>query len=166
MGEMMYTQKEFTDAFRSAIEDRATWFYLLLNAAEELGGDPDKIAEIAITRFGKMKGKKMEDSLGRVTDAGDFVKKLSEGPAFNAFEMERVRFDEKQGELKFRYCALVEAWKKLGCSAEEISRLCKLASYGDFGVVSCFPSLNLEFKQLLANGDECCHMVVTPKEEK
>jgi hypothetical protein len=163
MGEMMYTQKEFTEAFRSAIEDRATWFYLLLNAAEELGGDADKIAEIAITKFGVMKGHKMEEALGQVKDAGDFVMKLSEGPACAAFAMERVRHDEEKGELKFRYCALVESWKKLGCTPKEIERLCKLASYGDFGVISCFPELKLEFPQLLAKGDDCCHMVVTPK---
>ncbi|MDF2548230.1 L-2-amino-thiazoline-4-carboxylic acid hydrolase [Anaerosolibacter sp.] len=157
MSEKIYTQQELTDAFRAAIEDRATWFYLMIKAAEKQGTDVEKMAEEAITEFGRMKGEKM----GAAKDPGEFVLKLSTGHANQAFEMERVQHDENKGILKFRYCALVEAWKKLGCSPEEVAKLCKLARCGDYGVVSCSPGLKLDFPQLLSEGDECCELVVT-----
>ena len=157
MSEKMYTQQELTDAFRAAIEDRATWFYLLLKAGKAQGADVDKIAEEAITAFGRMKGEKM----GPANDPGDFVLKLSTGHANKAFEMERVQHDENKGILKFRYCALVESWKKLGAGPEEISWLCKLARCGDHGVVSVTPGLKLEFPNLLSEGDDYCELVVT-----
>lgn len=159
MEEKIYTQSELTEAVRAAIQDRATWFYLLLKAGEKQGVDTEKMAYDAITEFGKMKGRRMADA----KNAGELVDKISEGPGFHVFAMERVKSEEAVGELKFRHCALVEAWKKLGCSAEEIKNLCKLASYGDFGIVSCFPDLKLEFPELLSHGDGCCHMVITKK---
>lgn len=150
---------EVTTAFRAAIEDRATWFYLLLKAAEKLGADPEKVAEQAITQFGKSKGEKF----GAVETPGDFVDALGSGYAEHAFDMEKVEKTEERGVLHFHYCPLVEAWKKLGCSAEEISRLCRLARYGDYGVISNFPHLQLEFKKLLADGDDVCELIITKK---
>ena len=157
MTEKNYTQQELTDAVRGAIEDRATWFYLLIKAAEKQGADVEKMAEEAITEFGRMKGNKM----GAAKDPGEFVQKLSTGHANEAFAMEMVQGDENKGVLKFRYCALVEAWKKLGCSPVEVANLCKLARCGDYGVVSCSPGLKLDFPQLLSEGDQCCELVVT-----
>jgi len=150
---------EVTKAFRTAIEDRATWFYLLLKAAEELGADAEKIAEKAITKFGRDKGKK----LGEVKTPGEFVDALGCGYAEEAFAMEKVEKGDERGVLRFHYCALVEAWKKLGCSPEEISKLCRLARYGDYGIASNFPHLQLEFTKLIANGDDVCELVVTKK---
>jgi len=92
-----------TDAVRGAIEDRATWFYLLIKATEKQGTDVEKMADEAITEFGRMKGRKMGDA----KDPGEFVKKLSTGHANEAFAMEMVESDENKGVLKFRYCALV-----------------------------------------------------------
>lgn len=155
--EKIYTQNEMTEAVRAAIVDRATWFYLLLKASEKQGANSGDIAKEAITEFGKMKGKKFGD----IKTPGEFINKISEGQGCYAFAMGDKVIGEDKGEIKFRYCALVEAWKNLGCSPEEIKELCKLASYGDFGIVSCFPELNLEFKELLSHGESCCHMVIT-----
>lgn len=150
---------EVTTAFRTAIEDRATWFYLLLKAAEETGGDAEVIAEKAITKFGQSKGKK----LGEVNTPGEFVDALGCGYAEKAFDMEKVEKTDEKGVMRFHYCALVESWKKLGCSDEEISKLCKLARYGDYGIVSNFPHLQLEFSKLIADGDDVCELIITKK---
>lgn len=157
MTEKIYSQQELTDAFRAAIEDRATWFYLLIKAAEKQGTDVEKMAEEAITEFGRIKGRAM----GPAKDPGDFVVKLSTGHANRAFAMEIAEQSEEKGVLKFRYCALVESWKKHGCSPEEVAKLCKLARCGDYGVVSCSPGLKLEFPHLLSEGDEYCELMVT-----
>lgn len=148
---------ETTKAFRAGIQDRAVWFYLLLKASGEQGADPVKVAEKAITQFGKAKGA----AFGKVEGADEFIDKLSQGYACGAFEMEKVEHTPQKSVLHFHHCPLVEAWKQLGCSKEEISELCRLASFGDHGVVSNFPNLKLEFPKLLSNGDDYCELLVT-----
>lgn len=96
MEEKLYTQSELTEAVRAAIQDRATWFYLLLKAGEKQGVDTERMAYDAITEFGKMKGKKMADA----KNAGELVNKISEGPGFHAFAMERVKSEETVGDRK------------------------------------------------------------------
>lgn len=141
------------------MEDRAIWFYLLLKEAKKEGADPEKIAENAIGSFGKAKGK----AFGSVDGADEFIDKLAEGYGCAAFEMEKVERTPQKSVLHFHYCALVEAWKKLGCTKEEISELCYLARFGDLGVVSNFPQLKLEFPKILADGDDYCELCVTCK---
>ena len=156
MSEKKYTQQELTDAFRSAIEDRAKWFYLLSKYTDE---GFDKIAEKAITEFGIAKG----EAIGECKTPADFAKAILTGHPREAFAMEPVKIDEEESIIKFHHCALVEAWKKLGCSKEEVAHLCDLACYGDYGMVGVFPELNLEFKQLLSRCEDCCEMVITKK---
>jgi len=148
---------EVTKAFRTAIQDRAVWFYLLLKAAKEEGANPEKVADRAITAFGKAKGA----TFGNIDGADQFIDKLSEGYGRAAFDMEIVEHTPEKSSLHFHHCALVEAWKKIGCTQEEISELCRLASFGDLGVVSNFPNLKLEFPKLIANGDGYCELLVT-----
>ncbi|MCC5910488.1 MAG: L-2-amino-thiazoline-4-carboxylic acid hydrolase [Clostridiaceae bacterium] len=159
MSEKTYTQQQLTEAFRASIEDRAKWFYLLLKYAKEENADTDKIAEKAILEFGKMKGL----AIGKADNAKEFVEALSTGHAREAFEMNTIKAEEEESVIQFSYCALVEAWKKLGCSDEEIAHLCKLARYGDHGMVGVFDGLELDFNQLLSEGDSCCELVVRKK---
>ncbi len=156
MNEKTYTQQELTDAFRSAIEDRAKWFYLLSKHTPE---GFDDIAEKAITEFGIAKG----EALGECKTPADFAKGILTGHANGAFAMEPVKIDEEESVIKFHHCALVEAWKKLGCSPEEIEHLCDLACYGDYGMVGVFPELQIEFKQLISRCESCCEMCITKK---
>lgn len=156
MSEKTYTQAEFTNAFRMAIEDRAKWFYLLLKHARELGYNAEEIARRAITEFGTMKGR----AIGQAPTAREFAQAILSGPPKYAFEMEPVKLGEGESIIKFRYCPLVEAWKKLGCSQQEVAGLCRLARYGDYAMAGCFPHLSLEFRQLLAEGHDCCEMVI------
>lgn len=159
MCDKIYSQQELTDTFRAAIEDRARWFYLLLKYAKEENADVDKIAEKAIKEFGNMKGM----AIGEAKTALDFANAILTGHPREAFAMEPVKLDENESVIKFRYCALVEAWKKLGCAPEEVAKLCELASFGDYGMIECFPHLDLEFKQLISKGQDCCEMVITKK---
>ncbi len=151
--------KEEINAYRRGIEDRAAWFYLLLKAAEEEGADPEKIAQSAVTKYGVQKGR----ALGAVKDAAEFAEALAEGYGCGAFEMKIVEKSPDKSVIQFFYCPLVESWKKMELPGEEISRLCRLARYGDLGMISCFPQLSLEFPRLLAEGEECCQLVITRK---
>lgn len=151
--------KEEINAYRRGIEDRAAWFYLLLKAAEEEGADPENIARTAITEYGVQKGR----ALGDIKDAAEFAEALARGYGCGAFEMTVAEKSPDKSALTFSYCPLVECWKKMELSPGDISRLCRLARYGDLGMISCFPQLSLEFTSLLAEGEDCCRLVITRK---
>jgi hypothetical protein len=150
---------ETTKAYRAGIADRATWFYLLLKTAAEMGADADKLAELAIWQFGVEKGKR----LGEINDAAGFVKALQNGYGCGAFAMEEVSCAAEQATLRFHHCELVETWRNRGLSPDEVSRLCRLARFGDLGMVSNFPNLALEFPKIIADGDDYCQLDVTVK---
>ena len=157
--ETTVSEKELTQAIRLAIQDRATWFYLLYKGMQEAGCDADKVAEKAIFKFGRMKGKK----IGTAATPQEFFDGIATKNAALAFAMEPGEVKEDKGVYRFHHCALVEAWKNLGCTPEEVKHLCHLASFGDFGVISCFPKLELKFNSLIAAGDSCCELQVTKK---
>lgn len=153
---MSCVNQELTDAIRSAIKDRALWFYLLLEEAKAQGADPDEVAKKAIFKYGAIKGARMGD---RQTPREFFDGIVTKNSSL-AFAMEEVSVAEDQGVYRFHACALCEAWRELGCTAEEISRLCKLAMQGDFGMVSSYP-LELSFNSTIGEGAKYCEMVVT-----
>jgi hypothetical protein len=155
-------QSEVTKAYRAGIADRATWFYLLLKTAADMGVDADKLAEQAIWQFGVEKGKR----LGDVQHAAGFVAALQCGYGCGAFDMEVVETAEEQAILRFHHCALVESWKERGLAPEEIARLCRLARFGDLGMVSNFPGLTLDFPKIIAEGDDYCQLNVNAEKEK
>jgi len=151
-------EKELTEAIRAGIKDRATWFYLLLQEAKELGIDEKELAKKAIFKAGELKSKKAETC----HTPREFFTLLASKNNRLAFEMEEIHVAEEEGMYRFHRCALCDAWQELGCSREEIDQLCKLASEGDYGIVSTFP-LNLKFNSTIADGSDYCEMVITKK---
>lgn len=147
---------EVTKAYRAAIADRATWFYLLLKAADEIGVDSDELAQKAIWQFGVEKGK----GLGDIKDAAEFATALQKGYGCGAFAMEPVEVSEEKSRIHFHHCALVDAWRQRGLAADEVARLCRLARTGDLGMVSNFENLSLEFPSIIADGDDYCELCV------
>ncbi|WP_371381254.1 L-2-amino-thiazoline-4-carboxylic acid hydrolase [Sporomusa aerivorans] len=152
-------EEELTTAIRLAIQDRAVWFYLLYKGMKEAGCNADEVAEKAIFKFGQMKGQK----IGTASTPKEFFDGIATKNAALAFAMEPREVEAEKGIYRFHHCALVEAWKKLGCSPEEVKHLCDLASCGDQGVVSCFPELELKFNSLIAAGDAYCELEITKK---
>lgn len=105
MSEKIYTQEEMTQAVRNAIEERAKWFYLLYKYTP-VGFD--EIAKKAISEFGRDKG----IAQGNCDTAIDLANYLLAEPGRGAFAMEPRILTPEKSVIKFRYCALVEAWKK------------------------------------------------------
>ena len=155
----MVAEKELTEAIRLAIQDRATWFYLLLKEIKAAGGDPDSVAQKAIFTFGQGKGKK----IGKATTPQEFFDGIATKNASLAFAMEPGEVTEDRGYYRFHHCALVDAWKQLGCTSDEVAHLCELAKCGDFGVVSNFPELELSFNGVIAEGKPYCELIITKK---
>ena len=153
------TQEELTEAIRMAIQDRAVWFYLLIKEFKAAGYETDEPVKKAIFKFGQMKGRK----IGSATTPQQFFDGIGTPNARLAFAMEDKGVGPKKGVYRFHNCALVEAWKGLGATPEEIAHLCDLASCGDHGVVSCFPELELKFNDIIAKGDAYCELEITRK---
>jgi hypothetical protein len=157
--EKCVTKAELTEAIRLSIQDRATWFYLLIQEFKAAGYETDEPVKKAIFKFGQMKGTK----IGTATTPKEFFEGIGTVNARLAFSMEDMGVAATKGVYRFHHCALVEAWKQLGAPPEEIAHLCELASCGDYGVIDCFPELNLKFNDVIAKGDAYCELVVTKK---
>lgn len=59
--------------------------------------------------------------------------------------------------VDFGYCPLVAAWQKLGCSDDEIARLCDIAMEGDRGIGERFGG-RLELGGTIADGSGTCQV--------
>ena len=150
---------EEAKGLKAGIADRAIWFHLLIQAAENQGVDIEKLTDDAIFTFGAnlYRDKKAET-------AKDFVDLMTEpGPGRKAFAQEVILSGEDHAVAHFHACPLVEAWRDYGLSEERISYLCDLASKGDFGRASNFPNLEISFPQKIAHGDAVCELDVVKK---
>jgi hypothetical protein len=145
---------------RAAIEHRATWFYLLLDEARKDGLDWNSFARRAITRCGCFHGNIL---FGDIENLKDFSKALISDTVKNIFEAEIVEVTDDKFILEFNYCPLVAAWLKQGASEEDIAELCDIAMDGDRGIVSTLGDYKLDLESTIAEGGDCCRIVIEKK---
>ncbi|MBU3804163.1 MAG: L-2-amino-thiazoline-4-carboxylic acid hydrolase [Candidatus Cellulosilyticum pullistercoris] len=161
MGSFCKQVSEEAKGLIAGISDRAIWFHLLIEAAEKQNVDIEKLTDEAIFTYGV---NLYQDKVAN--NAREFVELMTEeGPGREAFKQEVVKADENESIAYFHSCPLVAAWKKYGLSDERIHYLCDLASKGDFGRVSNFPNINIEFPKKIGYGDDYCELVATIKEK-
>jgi hypothetical protein len=117
------TQNEMIAKVRAAIKDRATWFALLYRSFQEAlpATDVERLARKAIFEFGRMKA----SNDPRDFSARAWVEKhVSKGSAL-VFDSD-VEVNALGAVQRMKFCALVEAWKEMGCSPEEIDLFCDI----------------------------------------
>ena len=142
---------------RSAIEHRATWFYLLLDEARKKGLDWEDFARKAIFRCGCFHGNhRFEKTDSLKNFAAQFANELYS----KIFEMEVTECTEEKFVVKFHYCPLVAAWLKQTKDEEEITKLCDIAMDGDRGIVSAFPGFEMELHETIATGKDFCRIEI------
>jgi hypothetical protein len=146
---------------RSAIEHRATWFYLLLNEAEKNGQDMEKIGREAIYQCGCFHGKQKWVSCKNTDDLREFMKVFADETVRKVFEMELTENTESKLSIDFHYCPLVAAWQKLGVSEEKIPLLCDIAMDGDRGIISQFDSSRFQLDGTSAEGEPICKIRIS-----
>ena len=151
---------ETIEAVRSAIEDRATYLFLLLKEMEAAVGpeEANRLASRAIYRYGQTKGQQM----GPLTTPADFIAHQMRPGRQEIFDKEAIEAGETRGEIRFHYCPLVTAWKRLGATPEELSRLCDIAMQGDHGMLSHTP-MTLKLPRSIARGDPYCQLILELK---
>lgn len=143
-------------AIRSTLEHRATWLYLLLKEAEKKGVKWEEIGYPAVKACGNIHGKELI-ALGGTSSLKGLKKKLFTLPAQIVFDMKILETTDDKLSIDFGYCPLVGAWQKLGCTDEEIERLCDIAMEGDRGIAESYGG-KLELGDTIANGYEKCQI--------
>ncbi len=143
-------------AIRGTIEHRATWLYLFLKEGEKKGIRWEEIGSPAIRTYGKMQGNELIDLSGTRSLKG-LKRKLFTLPAQLVFDMKILEATDHKLAIDFGYCPLVAAWQKLGCTDEEIERLCDIAMEGDRGIAESFGG-RLELGETIAKGFKKCQI--------
>jgi hypothetical protein len=151
---------ETTEAVRSAIEDRATYLFFLLKEMEAALGpeEAERLASRAVYRYGQAKGEQM----GSLATPADFIAHQMRPGRQEIFEKETIEARETRGEVRFHYCPLVTAWKRLRATPDELFRLCDIAMRGDHGMISHTP-MKLELPRSIARGDPYCQLILELK---
>lgn len=146
-------------AIRQTLEHRATWLYLLLKEAEKKGIVWEEIGFPAIRACGNLHGRQLIEASG-TTGLTTLRKKVFTLPARLVFEMKILEATDDRLSVDFGYCPLVAAWQKLGCTDEEIGRLCDIAMEGDRGIAEIFGG-KVEIGETIANGYQKCQVRFT-----
>lgn len=149
-------QKEMIEKVRAAVKDRATWFALLYKNFKEVLPEEEvqEVARKAIYEFGRLKAKK---------DPADFspelwVRKHMEKGSFLVFDSD-VEVNAEGAVQQMKFCALVEAWKEMGCTDEEIDLFCDIAMEGDRGRADAH-GVRMELEERIGRGDPYCKLKI------
>ncbi|MBQ8228579.1 MAG: L-2-amino-thiazoline-4-carboxylic acid hydrolase [Clostridia bacterium] len=143
-------------AVRGQLEQRAQWLYLLCDEAGKRGLEWEEFAPDAIKRCGLNQGKDLVKK-GKTDSLKGLKRTLFNPPAQLVFEMKIRKSTDDELNIDFGYCPLVKGWQKMGCSDEEIARLCDIAMCGDRGIGECYGSV-LDLPECIAKGDSICKL--------
>lgn len=149
----MSDENQFSlEQVRGAYGHRAEWLYFLSKAglAEEGEGGP---LHQAIRQCGYVHGR---EKFGGTSSLREFADVFRGSPAREVFEMQTNHLDDELFEVEFHVCPLVKAWKELGASDEEISKLCDIAMAGDRGIIEELGIYDFELPETIADGHERC----------
>jgi hypothetical protein len=144
--------------------------YFLIDEARKTGIKPESFTPAAIRRCGIYHGMRALTgndapvaAVDRNAAAGSscncrlLQKKLFPPAGKAIFEMEFLSLSDDAFDVDFHYCPLVNAWKKQGCTDEEIDKLCDWAMEGDRGIAEAF-GCSLELRKTIAKGEGVCEI--------
>ena len=140
------TKDEQANINRAAIEHRATWMGLIYDEFRK-----------AIRKCGNIHGENFKAACSDPEDCRDFAKVFLNDLGRKTFEQEVHQVTETEVPVDFHYCALLNAWKKLGFDDETCAVLCDIAMDGDRGIAEAM-GLDLELTDTLAKGCPTCKL--------
>jgi hypothetical protein len=142
---------------RSCIEHRATWMALTYEEMEKRGVDAETITRAAVRRCGNIHGLNFKVQCKDPKDLRDFNSVFFSENGRKNFENKVVGVDKDNLKAEFHYCALVNAWKKLGLDDKRIALLCDIAMDGDRGIAESM-GIKLDLTDTIAKGCEVCKL--------
>lgn len=149
--------EEKIDINRAQIEHRATWMGLIYDEAEKAGLDAEGLTRKAIKRCGGIHGASFKAACKDPNNCEDFKDAFLGEIGIKTFEMDNIKATYDDVSVDFHYCALVNAWKKLGFSDERCAKLCDIAMDGDRGIAEAM-GLKLDLTDTIAKGCDCCKL--------
>lgn len=145
---------------RAAIEHRATWMGLIYKEALEAGIAQETVEAFcrkAITKCGNIHGNNFRAMCSNPEDVRDFAAAFLPELGQKTFEMQVQEPGEQEVKIDFHYCALVNAWQKLGFDDETCAKLCDIAMDGDRGIAQSM-GLTLDLTDTIAKGCKTCKL--------
>jgi predicted hydrocarbon binding protein len=148
---------ETAEINRAQIEHRATWMGLIYDEMIKAGIDAEPIIRRAIKRCGRAHGEIFKNKCADPDNCADFRNVFLGDLGINTFNMDTISADHENVKVNFHYCALVNAWQKLGFNDDICSLLCDMAMDGDRGIAEVM-GLKLELSETIAKGCASCKL--------
>jgi len=148
---------EVTEVNRAQIEHRATWMGLIYDEMMKAGIDAEPIIRRAIKRCGRIHGENIKKRCADPGNIEDFRKAFVTDLGVKTFDMRPVSGDKASLSVDFHYCALVNAWKKLGFDDKTCALLCDMAMDGD-RAISEVMGFKFELDRTIAQGCPDCKL--------
>ena len=146
---------------RKQIEHRATWMALIYDEMAKAGIDGEAIIRRAIKRCGRIHGEDVKKRCDDPNKIEDFKKAFLNDVGMKTFEMQVVNDDASNKtasfNIDFHFCALVNAWKKLGLDDKTCALLCDMAMDGDRSIAEVM-GLQFELGRTIAQGCPDCQL--------
>lgn len=141
---------------RAAIKDRALYLALLYRSFSKAlpSEQVEKLAREAIFEYGRVRGKKDSESMTPEKWVDHHMAKGS-GAVFQS----NIYKEADHCVQEMTYCPLMEAWRELGCSPEEMDLLCDIAMEVDRGRAA-YHGLTVEMPERIGKGDPRCRLVL------
>ena len=156
-----YSIDELAAVNRKQIEHRATWMALIYDEMVKAGIDGEAVIRRAIKRCGRIHGEDLKKRCEDPNNIEDFKKAFLNDVGMKTFEMQVVN-DEASKEtasfnIDFHFCALVNAWKKLGLDDKTCALLCDMAMDGDRSIAKVM-GLQFDLGRTIAQGCPDCQL--------
>jgi hypothetical protein len=146
---------------RKQIEHRATWMALIYDEMVKAGIDGEAVIRRAIKRCGRIHGEAMKKRCDDPSKIEDFKKAFLNDVGMKTFEMQVVNDDASKEaasfNIDFHFCALVNAWKKLGLDDKTCALLCDMAMDGDRSIAEVM-GLQFDLGRTIAQGCPDCQL--------
>ena len=150
-------QEEYVQKVRGAMQHRAQWLYLLLDEAKKRGADWEDAARAATSRCGCFQGADLNACWEDHSSLKSFAQVFADEDFQKYFDMEILESTDGLLWIKFHHCPLVAGWQAIGCSYQEVAKLCDIAMDGDRNIAkSC--GLDFELGETIAEGGSCCEL--------
>lgn len=150
---------EMVEKVRAAIKDRALYLACFYRSfAKVLQPEQvEKLARDAIYDYGQIKAQ----SDGKKITPEEWVDKHVAKGSAAVFESNIIK-GEECCQQQMTHCPLLEAWKELGCSPEELDLFCDIAMEVDRGRAA-YHGIRCEIQERMGKGDKFCRLVLKKK---
>lgn len=164
MSEETVPMNDFLKLVRGQMERRAGYIAVIYDEISKRQGKDIAfdILSTAIKNYGRWFAKRQmhKNPELQTSDTRHWLPKTT----WEARIMEKKVVDESADKtvMTENFCAMVEAWKEMGKSKDEIKKLCDIAMYLEEGMNEEYP-ITMKSDKRIAWGDRCCRFILEKK---